>query len=184
MGRRPTLKDLEAAKAELDRLNELDGLDTSGNLDKYHSRISAKCEEIHVLTVQLKALGVIPYSDQERLWRELDSKHPNAANGVTVSHEGKRYVKVLTPRSKSRSGRTVYTWDARWVCQGEAVDLDPAQAAARKALENTLDALFPNARSRDIVEHSGQRYQKRFAPDTMSSTGRTVRKWKTWWEPL
>lgn len=184
MRRNPTLKDLEATKAELDHLIERDGLDTSGNLDKYHSRISAKREEIHALTIRLKASGVIPYSDEERLWLQLDRLHPNAANGVTVNHEGKRYVKVLTPRSKSRSGRTVYTWNARWVCKGEVVDVDPDQAAAQKALEDTLDALFPNARSRDIVEHSGQRYQKRFAPDTMSSSGRTVRKWKTWWEPL
>lgn len=184
MPRQPTLQQLEEAKAELDRLIERDGEDTSGNLDKYHGRISAAREEVARITAQLKKLGILPYTERERISAELDETFPNAAKGVEVVWNGKRFSKRMKPRSKSRSGRTVYTWDTWWDCLGDAVEVDPEQTAAAAELELALNEKFPNARSRDTVEHEGKKYVKRYAPEQMSNSGKTVRKWRTWWEPL
>jgi hypothetical protein len=43
----------------------------------------------------------------------------------------------------------------------------------KQRLEQQLDRLFPNARSRDEVEHS-KRYRRRFAPARMSNSRKTV----------
>jgi hypothetical protein len=180
----PTLHQLEEAKAALDRLIERDGADTSGNLDKYHTRISAAREDVARITAQLKKLGILQYTERERISAELDEAFPNAANGVVVVWNGKRFAKRMRPRSKSRSGRTVYTWDTWWDSLGDAVEVDPEQAAAAAELERALNEKYPNARSRDTVEHEGRKYVKRYAPEQMSSSGKTVRKWRTWWEPV
>jgi hypothetical protein len=47
-----------------------------------------------------------------------------------------------------------------------------------------LDASFPNAQSRDIVEHKGARYRLRFVPIEKSISGKSVKRWKRLWEQL
>lgn len=54
----------------------------------------------------------------------------------------------------------------------------------QEKLERQLDSRFPNARSRDIVEHDGKRYQLRFQPAQMSRSGKTVMEWHRWWEEV
>lgn len=51
-------------------------------------------------------------------------------------------------------------------------------------LTRRLDEAFPNARSRQVVEFEGQRYQKRFRPAEHSRSGKTVTRWDHWWEPV
>lgn len=184
MPRQPALQQLAEAKAELDRLIERDGADTSGNLGKYHTRISDAREEVAQITAQLKMLGILQYTERERVSAELDEAFPNAANGVEAVWNGKRFAKRMRPRSKSRSGRTVYTWSTWWECLGDAPEVDPEQAAAAAELESALNEKYPNARSRDTVEHEGKKYLKRYTPEQMSKSGKSVRKWRTWWEPL
>jgi len=44
-----------------------------------------------------------------------------------------------------------------------------------------LDRLYPNARSRSIVEYGGKRYRIRYYPET-SRSGKTVHRWHHGWE--
>jgi hypothetical protein len=53
-----------------------------------------------------------------------------------------------------------------------------------RRLSQTLDEKFPNARSRDEVEHEGKRYRLRFAPARMSRSRKTVVQWSRWWEEV
>jgi hypothetical protein len=48
-------------------------------------------------------------------------------------------------------------------------------------LASTLDRLFPNARSREIVELDGQKYQRRFVPLEKSRSGKSVTAWAKYW---
>lgn len=48
----------------------------------------------------------------------------------------------------------------------------------------TLDAIAPNTRSGEVVEHDGLRYRRRFFPEEKSRTGKTVTAWGRTWEKL
>jgi hypothetical protein len=47
--------------------------------------------------------------------------------------------------------------------------------------EESLDAAFPNAQSKEVVTYNGKKYQRRFYPIEKSKTGKTVRKWGKEW---
>lgn len=51
-------------------------------------------------------------------------------------------------------------------------------------LELRLDRLHPQARSKDVVEHEGQRYQRRFTPLERSRSRKTVTAWDRHWVKL
>lgn len=48
-------------------------------------------------------------------------------------------------------------------------------------LERELDQIFPNAESKQIVEHNGRRFQRRFYPLEKSRSGKTVTEWQRSW---
>jgi hypothetical protein len=65
--------------------------------------------------------------------------------------------------------------------------LKEAGLMARTAQEQrdaALDAAFPNAFTRQIVEWEGQRFQKCYTPIATSLSGKTVREWKGFWTQL
>ncbi|WP_160330878.1 hypothetical protein [Xanthomonas massiliensis] len=47
-------------------------------------------------------------------------------------------------------------------------------------VERELDHLFPEARSKEVVEHKGVRYQRRFTPAEHSRSGNVTRWHKSW----
>ncbi|ESY22457.1 MULTISPECIES: hypothetical protein [unclassified Mesorhizobium] len=51
-------------------------------------------------------------------------------------------------------------------------------------VESSLDHLFPNARSKEIVEYEGQKYQRRFAPLEWSRSRKSVTVWHKSWVKL
>tara|TARA_R110000787_G_scaffold120437_1_gene231378 strand:- start:530 stop:889 length:360 start_codon:yes stop_codon:yes gene_type:complete len=106
--------DLEEAKKNLDRLEERDSMDTSGNPDKYTTRIRQARDEVHRITESLKRQGVIPYTKKELLTQKLDAVFPKARSKDIVEYEGKRFQKRFSPATKSRSGNTVYRWNIWW----------------------------------------------------------------------
>lgn len=55
---------------------------------------------------------------------------------------------------------------------------------AQEERDAALDAAFPNAPSRQIVDWEGQRYQRRYTPVATSVSGKTVREWKGYWTQL
>lgn len=101
----------------------------------------------------------------------------------------------------------VTLWDERWVNDGSNNSNKywaQRQAARRQVRELTamltlqgdlemsdherlcaaLDAIAPNARSGQVVDHNGQRYRRRFFPEEKSRTGKTVTAWGRTWEKL
>lgn len=54
----------------------------------------------------------------------------------------------------------------------------------KELFEERINAAFPNARSKDIVEFEGQKYQLRFWPKRNSRSGKTVKEWDRWWEKV
>ncbi len=181
-----TLEGLARAEEWLNQIEERDSLNDSGNIDKYHSRLNTARGEVRRLRAALKAKGLIPYTEREILSNRLDAAYPQAAKGVIGELDGKRYVKRQRPVEYSRSRKTVYAYETWWELLGDA----PAESersvvnpeSAR--ITSALDEKFPNAQSRSIVEFEGARYQRRYAPVTMSKSGRTVREWNAWWEKL
>ena len=59
--------------------------------------------------------------------------------------------------------------------QREAID-------RRTRLWAELDRRFPKVRSREVVEHDGKRYIRRFTPLRVSNSGKTVMEWGRYWE--
>ena len=51
-------------------------------------------------------------------------------------------------------------------------------------LNEELDHLYPNAKSRTIVTHNGQRYQVRYFPLVQSRSRKTVKEWGHSWTLL
>jgi len=49
-------------------------------------------------------------------------------------------------------------------------------------LEIELDSLFPNARSKEVVDYAGRKYMRRFVPAQKSRSRKTVVKWNKYWE--
>ena len=50
----------------------------------------------------------------------------------------------------------------------------------QEQLNKDLDAKFPNARSKDVVEFEGKRYQLRFSPAVKRRSGK-VKEWDRTW---
>lgn len=109
-----TLEGLEQAKEHLERLEERDSMDTSGNPDKYHTRINNARMEVRRITGSLKEQGLLSYTDQEILNRKLDAAFPRARSRDVVEFEGARYQKRFSPATKSRSRKTVTSWNQWW----------------------------------------------------------------------
>lgn len=51
-------------------------------------------------------------------------------------------------------------------------------------LASILDQLFPNARSREIVEYQGAKYQRKFSPLEWSRSRKSVTAWERSWSKL
>lgn len=49
-----------------------------------------------------------------------------------------------------------------------------------EAIERELDRLYPNAKNKEIVEHCGVRYERRFSPAERSRRGNVLRWHKAW----
>ena len=47
-----------------------------------------------------------------------------------------------------------------------------------------LDAAFPKAQSREVVEWQGKKYVCRFLPVSTSLSGKTVNEWHKYWEDV
>ena len=56
------------------------------------------------------------------------------------------------------------------------------ELTTQEKLNQTLDLLYPNAQSKMIVAHEGQRYQIRYYPMSSSRSGKTVHTWGHDWQ--
>ncbi len=54
----------------------------------------------------------------------------------------------------------------------------------RENLEKELDAAYPDAKSKQIVEYNGRRFQRQFWPVEKSRSGKTVTDWGSGWTEI
>src|SRR5690348_5884016 len=109
-----TLEDYEKAKEKLRAIMKRWENYSGNNPDKYQTDLNLAHSEIRAIEAHLKATGVLPLSEKELLYRELDRLFPNANSNDIVEHAGKKYQRKFSPAIKSRSGR-VREWDKFWV---------------------------------------------------------------------
>ncbi|MGJ8530106.1 hypothetical protein [Maritalea sp.] len=50
-----------------------------------------------------------------------------------------------------------------------------------EVLEKELDQMFPNAKSKEMVEYKGQKFQRKFWPLEKSRSGKNVVEWSRGW---
>jgi hypothetical protein len=50
-----------------------------------------------------------------------------------------------------------------------------------EAREKELDRVFPNAKSKEVVEYKGQKFQRKFWPLEKSNSGKNVKEWGRSW---
>jgi len=103
-----TIDDLQAAKADLERLTERDSMDTSGNPEN----IAAAWRWVYEIEKALKSAGALPRTEHEEMEFKLDKAFPAARSRHIVEFEGMRFQRRFRPLTKSRSDKTVSTWDA------------------------------------------------------------------------
>lgn len=109
-----TKEDLDAAKAELEQIEERWANDSSNNPDKYEAERKAVRRRVHEIEAALKATGEIASTEQEVLERELDDAFPDAVSKEVVEYKNKRYRRRFLPQERSRSRKTVTKWGKLW----------------------------------------------------------------------
>jgi hypothetical protein len=109
-----TLKDLDDARAELNRWQERWADSTSNNPDKHEGQIREARRRFREIEESLKATGRLPLTDQEQLEARLDRAFPNAKSKEIVEFEGKKYQRIFYPLERSRSRQTVTEWSKEW----------------------------------------------------------------------
>jgi hypothetical protein len=109
-----TFDDFNAAKAELEALNQQWENYSGNNTNKYRASINAARAKVRAIGAELKAAGLLQRTPQEELEQQLDLAFPNARSKQVVEFKGKRYVRRFTPLGKSLSGKTVTEWGKSW----------------------------------------------------------------------
>lgn len=75
-------------------------------------------ERMVFIEKKLKALGVLPLTEEERISQALDKAFPHARSREEVDLDGKRYVRVFTPAQKDEEGKVI-EWERSWRRLGE-----------------------------------------------------------------
>jgi hypothetical protein len=60
-------------------------------------------------------------------------------------------------------------------------DVGLLERSYKEKLERELNRIFPNAQSKEIVEHNGKKYRRRYWPLEKSRSGKTVKEWDKSW---
>lgn len=97
----------------------------------------------------------------EKRWENYDGNNPNKHRAALSDAQ----AKVATLRQVLKAS-------------GELV------LSKHEQLEKTLDAMYPNAQSRQVVEYEGSKYRRTFTPVAKSLSGKTVKAWNKSWYPL
>ncbi len=68
--------------------------------------------------------------------------------------------------------------------QGILQKPEKPEPTEQQKIDVELDRLYPNTKSRKIVEHNGKRYQSKYFPRDISRSGKTVHEWSHFWQPV
>lgn len=75
-------------------------------------------ERVLLIEGRLKALGLLPLTEEEMLWKTLDEKFPFARSRDEVELDGVRYMRIFRPAEKNDEGN-VLKWIKSWRRLGE-----------------------------------------------------------------
>lgn len=109
-----SLEDLEAAKAELQRIEDRWENYSGNNPNKFVAQRDAARSRVASITRTLKAQGDLPLTEHEALCAEFDRIAPNARHNDEVEHDGASFRRIFSPARISLSGKTVTEWDRTW----------------------------------------------------------------------
>ncbi|AZC22489.1 MULTISPECIES: hypothetical protein [Pseudomonas] len=102
---------LECLGASVQRLSDRD----------VQHELQRRQAQVLLIEGRLKALGVLPLSEEEHAWQALDAQFPNARSRDVVELEGVRYQRVFRPAQKDAEDK-VTKWDKSWRRLGQASD--------------------------------------------------------------
>lgn len=75
-------------------------------------------DDVQLIEGRLKSLGLLPLTEDEKVWQALDGKYPSARSRDEAELDGVRYIRVFRPVAKDDEGK-VLEWDKRWRKLGE-----------------------------------------------------------------
>lgn len=110
-----TLEDYEAAKTNVQRLEDAFDRYTGNNPDKYQAELKSARGMVRLIEADLKGVGILPKTDTERLHDALNKAYPNAESKQIVTYNGKKYQCRYFPLEKSRSRKRVTEWKREWI---------------------------------------------------------------------
>lgn len=99
---------LEYLKASTGRLSE----------KSVQNELKRRQDRVLLIEERLKALGLLPLTEEEKVWQELDRKFPFARSRDEVELSGVRYMRIFHPAEKNGEGE-VLKWAKSWRRLGE-----------------------------------------------------------------
>ncbi|WP_353472487.1 hypothetical protein PVT71_00225 [Salipiger sp. H15] len=127
-----TLAELAHAEAILEECVAKAERDPAKDHNKYTSEIDGLKWQVTQIRRSLQADGLLERSPKEALHHALDTAFPRARSREVFSYDGRQYRKEAFAAHSSRSRKTVYAWDHRWVDVAEEAKLE-AERRARSA---------------------------------------------------
>ncbi|BAO60167.1 MULTISPECIES: hypothetical protein [Pseudomonas] len=70
-------------------------------------------DDVQLIEGRLKSLGLLPLTEDEKVWQTLDEKFPSARSRDEVELDGVRYIRVFHPAEKNSEGKVI-KWDKSW----------------------------------------------------------------------
>ena len=110
-----TLEDLAAAEVKLKYWDDAFANDKSNNPNKYEAQRRDARREVRQISRELKRIGLLEKTEEEKLHEELDRAYPNARANSVVQYNGKMYRIRYFPVEQSRSRKTVKEWGHQWI---------------------------------------------------------------------
>jgi hypothetical protein len=104
-----------------------------------------------------------------------------------VKQRMENYMGPNNPKAQSRAyaefGRQIKEIQEYLISTGELKKEVSSERELSEAelMNKKLDELYPNAKSKTIVWHEGQRYQIKYYPHNTSNSGKTVYEWRHSW---
>lgn len=142
------LEDLEIAKADLLRIQELWENYAGNNPGKYETQLRAARGRVRRLTQACKAAGAIERTPHEVLEARLDAAFPTAESRQIVEFESGYYRRRFRAVELSRSRKTVMEWEPWWeALSSDSPEVrkfrDPSWGAEQEALSHLLSLRWP-----------------------------------------
>lgn len=126
-----SLAELERAEAALADCVARANRDPAKDHNKYTSDIDGLKWRVTQIRRSLQAEGLLERTPEEALHHALDTAFPRAERREVCTYQGRQYRKEYFAAHSSRSRRTVYARDHRWVDVAEEAKFEAKRQARR-----------------------------------------------------